>query len=199
MKNLIPFFELNGQRYEIKRTRYLLAEYDKLADESTLTNEDKTNAVKAQSIIAEIQKYGKKADEYWEKLLENPSKETKENYYMFKEMYDKALEELAKLEAETGSTTKLQKEGINLLEKMAIKGIAEQYFNFDESKATAIWEQFVDTMPNHNAVAEWLTGMSECLFSNDETEVTEENSFLSQMRLRAEQKANFRKNAIKKK
>ena len=199
MSNKItPFFELNGQRYEIKRTRYLLAEYDKIAEESRLSNEDKTNAIKAQSLIAEIQKYGEKTNEFWDKLMENPTKEIRDNYYMFKEMYDKALEELAKLETETGCTSKLQKEGIDLLEKMAIKGLAEQYFNFDESKAKAIWEMWVDTLPNHDTVAEWLTGMSECLFAEEATE-TEENGFLSQMRMRAEQKANNRKNGIKRK
>lgn len=196
MKNIIPFFTVNGQTYEIKRTRYLIAEYDKLGEQTNLSNEDKENAIKAQSLIADVQKYGTKAEEFWKKLEENPSKETRDNYYMFKEMYDNALNELAKLETETGSTNRLQKEAVDILEKIAIKGLAEQYFNFDESKAQAIWEKHAENLGN-NATVEWLMAMSECILKEEEE--VEDNSFLSQMRKRAEEKANFRKNIIKKK
>lgn len=194
MNTLIPFFTVEGHTYEIKRTRYLLAEYNKLAEQSTLSNEDKENAIKAQSLIADVQKYGTKAEEFWKKLEENPSKEARDNYYMFKEMYDKALSDLAKLETQTGSTERLQKEAIDLLEKIAIKGIAEQYFQFDEVKAKAIWEKNVDELGNEKTV-EWLNAMSECLFKEDEE--VEDNSFLAQKRKRDELKANFRKNMKK--
>ncbi len=191
MNKIIPFFELNGQRYEIKRTRYLLAEYDKLGDESQLSNEDKANAIKAQSLIGDIQKYAEKTKELEEKFFETFDSEDERKYLKAKELYTKALDELTALEVESGSTSKLQKAGIDLLEKIAIKGLAQQYFNFDENKALAIWEQYADKIGN-NATVEWLTGMSECLFRDDEE--VEENSFLSQMRKKAEQKAINRKN-----
>lgn len=196
MSKIIPFFELKGQRYEIKRTRYLLAEYDKLGDESQLSNEDKANAIKAQSLIGDIQRYAEKVKELEEKYFETFDDEDERKYLKIKALYESKLDELTKLEVESGSTTKLQKAGIDLLEKIAIKGLAEQYFNFDESKAEKIWGDYVDTIGN-NATIEWLTGMSECLFRNEED--LEENSFLSQMRKKAEQQAINRKNGIKKK
>ena len=196
MNKIIPFFELNGQRYEIKRTRYLLAEYDKLGEESQLSNEDKANAIKAQSLIGDIQRYAEKVKELEEKYFETFDDEDERKYLKIKALYESKLDELTKLEVERGSTTKLQKAGIDLLEKIAIKGLAEQYFNFDESKAEKIWGDYVDTIGN-NATIEWLTGMSECLFREDEE--VEENSFLSQMRKKAEQQAINRKNGIKKK
>ena len=195
MSKIIPFFELNGQRYEIKRTRYLLAEYDKLGDESQLSNEDKANAIKAQSLIGDIQRYAEKVKELEEKYFETFDDEDERKYLKIKALYESKLDELTKLEVESGSTTKLQKAGIDLLEKIAIKGLAEQYFNFDESKAEKIWGDYVDTIGN-NATIEWLTGMSECLFRDEEE--LEENSFLSQMRKKAEQQAINRKNGIKK-
>lgn len=194
MNKLIPFFELNGQKYEIKRTRYLLAEYDRLAEESQLSNEDKANAIKAQSLIGDIQKYAEKTKELEEKFFETFDSEDERKYLKAKELYTKALDELTALEVESGSTAKLQKAGIDLLEKIVIKGLAEQYFNFDESKAEKIWGDYVDTIGN-NATIEWLTGMSECLFREDEE--VEENSFLSQMRKKAEQQAINRKNIKK--
>lgn len=196
MNKIIPFFDLNGQRYEIKPTRYLLAEYDKLGEESELSNEDKANAIKAQSLIGDIQKYAEKVKELEEKYFDTFDDEDERKYLKAKALYEKALGELTALEVETGSTTKLQKAGIDLLEKVAIKGLAEQYFNFDESKAQAIWEQYAQKLGN-NATVEWLTAMSECLFRNEE-EVEEENSFLFQMRKKAEQRAINRKNGIKK-
>ena len=195
MSKIIPFFELNGQRYEIKRTRYLLAEYDKLGDESQLSNEDKANAIKAQSLIGDIQRYAEKVKELEEKYFETFDDEDERKYLKIKSLYESKLDELTKLEVESGSTSKLQKVGIDLLERIAIKGLAEQYFNFDESKAEKIWGDYVDTIGN-NATIEWLTGMSECLFREDEE--VEENSFLSQMRKKAEQQAINRKNGIKK-
>lgn len=195
MNKIIPFFELNGQRYEIKRTRYLLAEYDKLGEESQLSNEDKANAIKAQSLIGDIQRYAEKVKELEEKYFETFDDEDERKYLKIKALYESKLDELTKLEVESGSTSKLQKAGIDLLERIAIKGLAEQYFNFDESKAEKIWSDYVDTIGN-NATIEWLTGMSECLFREDEE--VEENSFLSQMRKKAEQQAINRKNGIKK-
>ena len=191
MNKIIPFFELNGQRYEIKRTRYLLAEYDKLGEESQLSNEDKANAIKAQSLIGDIQRYAEKVKELEERYFETFDDEDERKYLKIKSLYESKLDELTKLEVESGSTTKLQKAGIDLLERIAIKGLAEQYFNFDESKAEKIWGDYVDTIGN-NATIEWLTGMSECLFREDEE--VEENSFLSQMRAKAEQRAINRKN-----
>lgn len=188
---ITPFFELNGQKYEIKRTRYLLAEYDKLGEQSQLSNEDKANAIKTQSLIGDLQRYSEKLKELEEKYFETFDDEDERKYLKCKALYEVKLEELTNLEVESGSTTKLQKAGIDLLEKIAIKGLAEQYFNFDESKAQTIWEQYAEKIGN-NATIEWLTGMSECLFKEDEE--VEENSFLSQMRAKAEQRAINRKN-----
>ena len=196
MSKLIPFFEIDGRNYEIRATRYLLAEYDKLSQESDLANEDKSNAIKSQALIGDVQKYAEKTKELEEIYFETFDDEDERKYLKVKALYENALNKLTELEVETGSTTRLQKAAIDLLEKVAIKGLAEQYFNFDESKAKELWERHVTKIGN-NATVEWLTGMSECLFGNEENEI-EENSFLSQMRKRAEEKAINRRKAIRK-
>lgn len=197
MERLTPFFEVNGEKYEIKRTRYLIAEYNKLSNSADLSNEDKTNAIKAQSLIADVQKYATKMKELEDIFFDTLDDEDERKYLKIKELYEKSLDELTKLEVESGSTTKLQKAGIDILEQIAIKGLAEQYFSDGEKvtpkdieKATPIWESYADKIGNDKTV-EWLSGMSECLFGSDDEE--EENSFLSQMRKRREDKANIRK------
>lgn len=189
---MTPYFELNGQRFEIKKTRYILAEYDKLQQESDLSIEDKENAVKAQSLLGDIQRYAEKTQELWENFTETYDDEDERKYKKAKSLYDNALRELAKLEAETGSTARLQKKGIDILEKIAIKSIAEQYFNMDESKAEVVWKNFVEKIGNDQTI-EWLNYMAECLFNEEK----EEDDFLSQMRKKAQQKAENRKNGLK--
>lgn len=180
MERIIPFFELNGKRYEIKRTRYLLAEYDKLTESADVSKEDKVIATKMQNLIADIQKYGEKTKELEEKYFEDFDDIVEKKYLKAKALYENALNEYAELEAETGSGVKLRKQSINILEKIAIMGIAEQY-DLDTEKATTIWEEYVDTIGKEQAV-EWLAYMVECLFSNEEG--VEDNSFLYQMRKR---------------
>lgn len=196
MNKITPFFDLNGTRYEIKATRYLIAEYDKLGESNQLSNEDKANAIKAQSLIGDIQKYAEKTKELEERYFETFDDDDERKYLKVKALYENALSELTKLEVESGSTTKLQKAGIDLLESIAIKGLAEQYFVFDEAKARSIWEQYVEQIGN-NATVEWLSAMSDCLFSDDYE--VEEGSFLSQKRKLDEQRAKDRNRLNKRK
>lgn len=192
---LTPFFEIDGQRYEIRKTRYLLAEYNKLANESELSNADKANAIKSQALIGDVQKYGEKTLELEQKYFETFDDEDERKYLKAKALYDKALAELTVFETETQSTALLEKAGFDLLEKIAIKGLAEQYFDGNEVKGTELWEKFANTLKNQNQIKEWLSYMSDCLFNEESNEV-DENSFLSQMRQRAEEKAKNR-NKIK--
>lgn len=197
MKELKPFFILNGIRYEIMATRYLLAEYNKLSEEADLPSNDKANVIKAQYLMGEIQKYAEKTKELEEKFFETFDTEDERKYLAVKALYEDAFEQLARLESETGSTVKAQKQGVDLLEKIAIKGLAEQYFNFDETKAKLVWEKYVDTLSSNDIAVEWLISMSECLFHKEEE--VDENSFLAQMRKKAETQAINRKKGLKKK
>lgn len=195
MNNIIPFFELNGQRYEITATHYLLAEYEKLTREVVLSDEDKANSIRANTIIQDVEKYAKKVKELEEKFFDTFDSEDERRYLKAKELYENAISKFTKLEVETGSTTKLQKASIDVLEKIAIKGIAEKYFNLDEVKAKNIWEQYSEKIGN-NATIEWLTAMSECLFNKTADE--DEIPFLVKMREAKEKLVINRKNGIKK-
>lgn len=194
MRNLTPFFELDGNRYEIKRTRYLVAEYDKISEENNVSNEDKQNVLKAQSLLNDLQKYEKKKRELEEIFFDTLDDEDERKYLKVKALYDNAMSEFTALEIENNSIARLQKNVIDILEKIAIKGLAEQYFHMNMDEATKLWERFVDSMESHNKVAEWLNAMSECLFGAESEE--EDNSFLSQKRRMDEEKRKAR-SAIK--
>lgn len=195
MKTVTPYFIYNEQRYEIKKTRYLVAEYDKLAKENGLNNEDKASAVKAQTMITNLKKYAQKVKELEDIYFETFDDEDERRYLKAKALYEQQFEVFTKLEIETEGITKLQKAGIDLLEQIAIKSLAEQYFNFNESLAKEVWEGFAGTLGNDSTI-EWLTYMNECLFEDKEKESNDD--FLSKMRKNAEERANNRKKATMK-
>lgn len=197
MNRITPYFELNGNRYEIKRTRWLIAEYRRLNEESPLSDEDRANAIKASNLVADVKKFAEKEKECWETLCENPTEDNQRIYLLFKGMSDEAIAKYNEFVSSNSTLQTATKHSIDILEKVAIKGLAEQHFSGNENLAKQIWEQFVDTMENHDTVAEWLNAMAECLFVEEE-EVDEEG-FLSQMRRKNEERENNRKNGLRKK
>jgi hypothetical protein len=188
MSKLIPFFEVNGNRYEIKPTRYLMCEYDKIGENNTLSDEDKLNAVRLQELATEVKELAEKFAEIKEKhFADIANKELTAQYKAFKAEYKEAFDELAELEVKNGSSAKLQKATINALEQIAIKGLAEQYPNID---AKQTWCDYVDKVGNQNA-GEWLIAMADCLFSVDKEE--EDNSFLALVRAKQQGKLSRKK------
>lgn len=185
MSKLTPYFEVNGNKYEIKRTRYLLAEYDKLSNLTNITNEDKQNGIKAQKLITDVQKLAVKLEELENKYFEDFTNEiAKKQYDACNMAYEEALAKLAKFESEHESTQKLQKAGINILEQIVIISLCENY-KLSNNEATEVWESYVDYV-GKNFATEWLGAMSECIFG--EQEEGEENSFLSQMKAKRQKK-----------
>ena len=179
MKTIIPFFEVNGKKYEITKTRYILAEYQKLFNENQLSNKDKADSIKVNALAKDVKRYLDKTKELEAIYFDTFDSEDERKYLKAKELYDTALEKLTLLEIESGCTTRFQKVVIDLLEQITIKSIAERYFDFDESKATEVWLKYTEEVGNDITV-EWLLYMNDCIFnSNDERH---ENSFLAQMR-----------------
>lgn len=193
-----PYFELNGNRYEIKRTRWLISEYKRLGEESPLTAEQKSNAITANNLVADAKKFAEKANEMWDRLCENPTPENKATYYMFKEMSDEAIAKYNDFISKNDTINTTFKHSIDILEKTIIKGLAEQYFGFNENLAKQTWEMFVDTKESHDDVAQWLMAAADSLFGEDDNE-EENDDFLSRKRKADMEKENNRKNAIRKK
>jgi hypothetical protein len=197
MTKIIPFFEFEGKRYEIEKNRYLMAEYDKLTKENnSLSNQDKINSVKIQSLVNDIKKYAEKVKELEDIYFDTFDENDEKKYLKVKELYEKKLEELTILEVESGSSKALQKASFDILEQVAIKGLAKKYFNDDESQANTLWCNYVETIGNDNTL-EWLAYMADCLFKEEKQD--EENDFLSQMRKMKEQQEINRKSQMKKK
>ena len=194
---ITPYFELNGNRYEFKRTRWLIAEYNRLNEENPLSDEDKANAIKASNLVADVKKFAEKEKECWEKLCEEPTEENQRVYLMFKGMSDKAIADYNAFVSTNNTLQTATKHSIDILEIVAIKALAEQYYNGNEALAKQTWELYVDEIEDHNKVAEWLNAMAECLFGEEDNE--EDTGFLAQKRKADMERENNRKNALRKK
>ena len=116
---------------------------------------------------------------------------------LFKGMSDKAISDYNNFVASNNSMQIASKQNTDILEKIAIKGLAEQYYDMNESVARKTWERFVDSQENHDIVGEWLAAMAHCLFV-EEDEV-EDNSFLAQKRKADMERESNRKAALRKK
>lgn len=194
---ITPYFELNDTRYEFNRTRWIIAEYEKLGREMALSPEDKADTMKANNLMADAKRFAEKTQEMWEILCENPTPENRATYSMFKELSDEAIEKYNDFIAKNDTVNTSFKRSIDILERIAIKALAEQYFGMNEALAKQTWEQFVDKMDDHNKVGEWLIAFGDCLFVDDDNE--EDTGFLAQKRKMDEERANNRKAAIRKK
>lgn len=184
-ENILPSFEVNGVTYEIRQSRYLLAEHNEIGRESSLNEEEKVASVEIQSLLQDVRKYGEKLKELEEKYFETFEEADERRYFKMKEIYDEASKKLAIAEIKSPTFDKLQRESINALEKLAIKGLAEQYFDMNMAKATELWKSFVEDK-GKGYVTEWLLSMSDCLF-NDEEE-RESDPFLSKVRAKSNNK-----------
>ena len=194
---ITPYFELNGNRYEFKRTRWLIAEYRRLNEETPLSENDKANAIKVSNLMADVKKFSEKEQDAWEKLCEEPTEENQRIYFLFKGMSDKAIADYNNFVSVNNAVNVALKHNVDILEKVAIKALAEQYFNMNENLAKQVWEQFVESNESHDDVAEWLYAMSECLFVEKDEE--EDNGFLAQKRKADMERENNRKSALRKK
>lgn len=179
MEKIIPYFELEDRTYEIKLTRYLLAEYEKEVAKNQLSKEDQAKATKSVSLSRRVVKFAEKLKELEERYFETFDEEDKRKYLSMQEMYDEAYDSLMKEEAENAILQSSQKAMINVLEQVAIKGLSEQYFNGEYQKGKDLWEKYVEVIGESEAV-EWLFAMQDCLFNKDKKD--NENSFLAKMR-----------------
>ena len=197
MEKINPFFEVNGNRFELKRTRYLVAEYDKATKESNLKAEDTENVLKVQRLASDSKKFAERLEVLEEKYFETFDDEDERKYLKCKELLEQTMEKMAHIEASTECTKIAIETSARILENIAILGLAEQYFNFNKELATQTWESYVESLPSQNMAIEWLQLMADSLF-NEEVE-EEGNDFFSMKRKEAEKIAENRRKALKKK
>ena len=191
---ILPYFEIEGKKYEIKATRHLLAEFDKLNFESRKelgedTEKDLAKGFRATTKLNEItQKFREIKNEFFEKPNDD---ELYKTYKRFEALYNEAIDEYDNFNNKEEGFRKIQESMVNNLEKAVIIALKEQY-ELSEEKAIEIWQKHVDEIGVIQA-SEWLLFMNTELFIKEE----EESPFLKQAREKALKEAERKKSILR--
>lgn len=194
MENRItPFFEVGGKRYEIKRTRYVLAEFDKRKEEISLSADDEKEYVKEQDKNKQLEKLAQRKEELYEKYLDTFDDVDKEKYDKACVAYDTLINEISTMSNVSG---KYHKRIVDLGEQLIIASLqwdenGKTIRTWDE--AEKIWKSYVEQVGN-NASVELVAYTTQYLVGGDEEE---QNPFVMQARAKAEQNLQ-RKQGLKK-
>lgn len=189
MNKNIPFFEINGNKYEIKRNRYLHAEFDSLKKEIEMSDEEQVAYVKEQEFGDKVERLIERKNELYEKYLQTFDEKDEEMY----KRACKAYEDLLEQNASKKSVVSAQKQKlIDIGEKLIIKAlqINEKGETIrSEKEATDIWESFVDEYGEYSAMQFVVFTINYIIGADEDIE----NPFVAQAKAKAEQKANMRK------
>ena len=195
MNKLNPYFEVEGKKYEIKRTRAIECEYEKIREQNKLDDEQISLTNDYAKLMLEyeeiLEKYKEAKEDYFEDVL---NEEKKSKYKAFKELSDEKYDEMKEFELKNKnfSLNKVQdfayKNGVELL----MFALNEQC-GVSKDEAKNIWDKFVAHFGTETA-KDWINVMIQTLF---EREDEEENPFLKQARAKAKLKMEQRKGLSK--
>lgn len=198
MSNLIPTIVLeNGERYEIKRSRFVLCEIEKMREQTTVSEEDTKEYALLQEKYGRLEKFALRVAELEDDYLTDFADEKLSLYEKAKEQYTKMLAEAAEYELATkGVAARIHKDTINKIEQLIITLLCiDENGNkvMEREDATEVWCSFVDKV-GHQVAQEWLIGAFNYLQGNEEEET---DPFVMARRSKAEQKANMRRGIVK--
>ena len=189
MKNNVPYFELNGKKYEIKRNRFLQAEFDKLKEEIKFTDEEQIAFAKEEDFENRLVKLSERKQELYEKWIENFDEKDEEMYKKACIAYDNLLEQEGKGDS---VVSKQRKKFVDLGEKLIIKSlqINEKGETLrTEEEATEIWCNLVDEYGQYSAMQFVVFTLNYIMGADEELD----NPFMTQAKAKAEQKANMKR------
>ena len=187
-KSNIPFFEVNGNKYEIKRNRYLQAEFDEMKRDLEMTEDEQVAYAKEQDFDNRLEKLRRRKDELYAKYLETFDEKDEDIYRKACMAYDVMIDEAARMESISG---KQRKKTLDIGEALIIKALqmdkeGKQIRTNEEAKN--IWESFVEECGQVTAI-QFVVYFTNYIIGGDEDI---ENPFIAQAKAKAEQKANMR-------
>lgn len=194
MNNNIPYFEVNGVGYAIKRNRYLQAELDELKKDVSSNSEEEIALVKEKDLEEKAQKLRTRKEELYDKYLETFSEEDEQIYHKAELAYNAIIEQLSNAENISG---KRAKQMMDMGEKLIIKALTLNSNDGKEirtySEAKDIWEEFVGECGQATAIQFIAFTMNYILGGDEDVE----NPFITQAKAKAEQRANMKKGIAK--
>lgn len=195
---LAPYFEVNGNRYEIHRSRYLMNELEKLSESSNIEDDAGEKLVKLREQALKLDKIKRRSDELYELFLQTFSPEAEELYKRAQAEYEKLFDEVMPQLRKDGVLSRVKKAGLDNSEKLVITALQRDESGKEirsKEEAENIWVAYVREVGQRIA-EEWLDAFTLYITGQDEQE--SDNSFLAQAKARAEQQSENRKQGLAK-
>ena len=189
----IPYFEINGKRYEIKKNRYLQAEFDEMRRNTALEDGEEAEYVKEQELSDKLEKLAKRKDELYDKYLETFDDEDERIYNKECIAYNVLIDQINQSK---GVVAKKRKQMLDMGEALIIKALQTNDKGEtirSEKEAKEIWGDFCMEFGDVTRL-EFIVFTVNYIIGNDEDN---ENPFIAQAKARAEQKANMKKGIVK--
>jgi hypothetical protein len=193
INNNIPFFEVDGKRYEIKRTRFLQAEFDEMKHCLEMTDDEQIAYVKEQEFDAQVTRLRERKEELYEKYLETFDEKDEALYKRAAAAYDAAIEKMGAMES---VMAKQRKQMIDMGEKIIIKSLqidGKGDTIRSENEANEIWARFVEEVGQATTIQFVVFTINYILGGDEEVD----NPFVAQAKAKAEQRANMKKGIAK--
>lgn len=195
MSKINPYFEVEGKTYEIKRTRALECEYEKITQQSSMSEDDERGFAEYIKLQTELNELSEKVKESKDDFYANvTNKDKKEVYFAFKELFDDKYKEMVNfgLTHKEFSTSRVEEQAYANGKKLLFIAL-EQQCNLTHEEAIKVWEKFEEHLGLQTA-KEWILFMVQSLFENDEEE---QDPFLKQAQAKAKLKMEQRKGLSK--
>ena len=200
MSKRIPItFEVEGQTYEIVRTRALECEYEKITKQSSLSEQDErafADYIKLQAETEELaEKFRTAKEDFYNDVL-NEEKEKK--FLAFEKLYNRKYQEIIDFTAthKDFSTQKVEEIAMGNGVKLFVLALSQRY-EMSQDEAKSVWEKFRDFLSEKYGMQsprEWILTMVRELFEGEEEET---DPFLKQARAKAQQRMEQRKGLSK--
>lgn len=193
MENLKPVFTVNGKDYELKRTRALMVEFQKISETNKLSEEDANKYLSIRDTFDEMEKelslLSEKLDAARNAYYDDPTNsEKKAKFEALKKLVRETQKPLVDGKSEEMQyLNKMTKIMLDNYEKAIIFAISEQY-DMSMTNAEKLWGEFVDEVGVASA-SQWVYAIGDTLFNQE----ANENDFLARKRAQQQQRLMARK------
>lgn len=193
MENLKPVFTVNGKDYELKRTRALMVEFQKISENNKLSEEDANKYLSIRDTFDEMEKelslLSEKLDNARNAYYDDPTNaDKKAKFEALKKLVKETQKPLVDGKSEEMQyLNKMTKIMLDNYEKAIIFAISEQY-DMSMTNAEKLWGEFVDEVGVANA-SQWVYAIGDTLFNQE----ANENDFLAKKRVQQQQRLMARK------
>ena len=197
MGRLNPFFEVEGQTYEIVRTRAVECEYDKIRQRNEVDENEVRYATDYTKLVNEyaeiLERYENARNEFFDDVL---NEEKEKVYNAFKKLSDIKYQEVQEFELKNKdfSLEKLQDKAYkNGVELLVYALSTNKDYSLSAQQARNVWGKFEEHFGLDYA-KNWITAMIRVLFESDEEE---QDPFLKQANAKMLRKLEQRKGLSK--